>query len=558
LALKNIAPPVSKRRLPSKKRAKKSNDDALTRAKKKKSGLKKSLAAADKKIAALTETESVIADASYVITDTVETPTVKEHIEQAEIIFQPNPGPQTDFLSAIEQEVLYGGAAGGGKSFAMLADPLRYAANPNHRAILFRHTNDELRELIWNAKEMYPKAYPKAKWSEQKSTWTFPSGATQWMTYLDRDDDVLRYQGQAYNWIGFDELTQWPTPFAWNYMRSRLRTTDPTLPLYMRGTTNPGNIGASWVRAMFIDAEPNWGQPFPARDLDTDRVLAYPQGHRLAGQILFMRRFIPARLTDNPYLYESGQYEANLLSLPEAQRRQLLDGDWDVVEGAAFPEFRRSIHVCDPFEIPSGWQRFRSCDWGYSAPYCVLWFAVDWDGNLYVYREIYGKGLDADVLANKILDIEEGESIRYGILDSSTWAKKGDTGPSIAEIMIKQGCRWRPSDRRPGSRVLSKMELHRRLSVRPCGRYDEEGKELMQPSVKFFSTCHNLIRTFPVLPTDKNNSEDVDTRAEDHPYDALRYGCSSRPINPSRGDFMDRMVRNQRQENQIADKVFGY
>jgi hypothetical protein len=423
---------------------------------------------------------------------------------------------------------------------------------------LFRRTNDELRELIWKSKELYPRAYPNSKWSEQKSVWKFPSGAEQWMTYLDRDEDVLRYQGQAWNWIGFDELTQWPTQFAWNYMRSRLRSVDRTLPLYMRSTSNPGNVGASWVRAMFIDPEPDWGKPFPARDLDTNQVLVFPKDHPRAGQTLFMRRFIPARLKDNPYLFDSGDYEINLLSLPEAQRRQLLDGDWDVVEGAAFPEFRRSVHVCEPFEIPSGWQRFRAGDWGYSAPACILWFAVDWDGNLYVYRELYVKGIDPDILADKILEIEQNESIRYGVLDGSTWASRGDTGPSIAETMIKQGCRWRPSDRRPGSRVSSKMEVHKRLAIRPCGRYNEEGEEILQPSVKIFSSCKNLIRTLPVLPLDKNNTEDVNTDAEDHPYDAFRYGCSSRPINPSRGDFADRMIKRTVHERLVADPVFGY
>ena len=130
----------------------------------------------------------------------------------------------------------------------MLADPLRGMNNPNFRGIIFRRTNDELRELKSVSKNLWPKAVPGIKWSERDSQWTSPAGATFWMTYLDKDDDVSRYQGQAFSWIGFDELTQWPTPHAWNYMRSRLRTADPSLSLYQRGTTNPGGAGHAWVK----------------------------------------------------------------------------------------------------------------------------------------------------------------------------------------------------------------------------------------------------------------------------------------------------------------------
>jgi hypothetical protein len=131
-----------------------------------------------------------------------------------EVVFKPNPGPQTNFLSASEREVLYGGAAGGGKSYAMLADPLHGLNDPNFSGLLVRHTTEELRELIQKSQELYPKAVPGIKWSERKSQWISPRGGRLWMSYLDKDMDVTRYQGQAFNWIGFDELTQWPTPYA--------------------------------------------------------------------------------------------------------------------------------------------------------------------------------------------------------------------------------------------------------------------------------------------------------------------------------------------------------
>lgn len=465
---------------------------------------------------------------------------------QADIIFQPNPGPQTDFLAATEMEILYGGSAGGGKTYAMLADPLRYFGNPNFNGILFRRTNDELREIIWKAQELYPKAYPGAKWSEKKSQWVFPSGARIWFTYLERDEDVLRYQGMAFSWIGFDELTQYPTPFTFNYMRSRLRTTDPTLPLCLRCTTNPGGPGHGWVKKMFIDpAPPN--TTFAATDLDTGQTLVFPEGHPKAGKPLFYRRFIPAKLFDNPYLSSDGVYEANLLSLPENQRRQLLEGDWNVADGAAFSEFREHIHTCDPFDIPPEWTRFRSCDFGYSSNSAVHWYAIDPSfDTLYVYRELYTSKLTAAELAAEILSYEAGEKIYYGVLDSSSWHKRGHTGPSIAEEMIRVGCRWRPADRTAGSRIAGKNRLHQLLRVDPVTE---------KPGIIFFNTCRQIIADLPVIPSDPKGSEDIDVRyASDHTYDSIRYGIMSRPRSYFDFDTGSTKIRNW----QPADPVFGY
>ena len=190
-------------------------------------------------------------------------------VEEAHnVIFKPNEGPQTSFLARGEREVLYGGSAGGGKSYAMLADPLRYMGHPAFSGLLLRHTTEELRELIFKSQELYPKIWKGIKWSERKMQWVAPSGARLWMSYLDRDDDVLRYQGLAFSWIGFDELTQWATPFAWNYMRSRLRSTSPDLPVYMRATTNPGGRGHHWVKKMFIDPAP-YNKAFNATDIES-------------------------------------------------------------------------------------------------------------------------------------------------------------------------------------------------------------------------------------------------------------------------------------------------
>ena len=421
-------------------------------------------------------------------------------------------------------------SAGPGKSWALNVDPLRTVHLASHRAITFRRTNDELRELIWMTKELYPKIIPGAKFQEQKSTWVFPGGGTHWFRYLDRDEDVLSMQGQSYTWVGFDELTQWTTPFVYNYMRSRVRTTDDAIRPYLaiRSTSNPGGPGHGWVKQMFIDpAKPN--TPFPATDLETGKVLVYPPNHERAGQPLFYRRFIPALLKDNPYLIKDTSYEASLLSLPETQRRQLLEGDWDIAEGAAFTEFRRSVHVCDPFDIPPHWTRFRACDWGYDQPYCVLWFAVDSDNKLYVYRELYGRKKVSSDLAKAILAAEEGENLQYGVLDSHCWDKR-DGNATVEENMRVHGCFWRPAaNRAKDSRVPTKQEIHRRLQV--IEDFDPAtGEKIEKANVVIFSNCVNLVRTLPSIPIDKNNPEDVNTDSEDHAYDAFRYGCASRPL----------------------------
>ena len=460
--------------------------------------------------------------------------TVQDLVGEREIIFQPNDGPQTEFLAAMEQEVFYGGARGGGKSYAMLVDPLRYCHKQHHRALLLRRSMPELRDLISHSQRLYTRAFPGAKWREQEKEWRFPSGARIEFGYAENLTDVLRYQGQSYTWIGIDELPQYPTPDIYNFLRSSLRSVDPEVPVFIRATGNPGNVGSTWVKNMFVDpAIPN--TPF-TMDIETP-----------VGMKSITRRFIPAKLQDNPYLMQTDDYMIMLSSLPDIQKKQFLEGDWEAFEGSAFPEFNRAVHVIEPFEIPNNWVRFRSADWGYSSPACCLWFAIDFDNYLYVYRELYTQKVTADIFARQVLQQEYGEYMKYGVLDSSTWAKRGDVGPSIAETMIQEGCKWRPSDRSPRSRINGKLEVHKRLYVDP---------DIQYPGMFIFSNCTNLIRTLPLLPTDKNNPEDVDTNAEDHAYDALRYACMSRPLHP-------RSLQthwNRREENGFSpvDKTFGY
>tara|TARA_Y100000296_G_scaffold85488_1_gene121557 strand:- start:826 stop:3573 length:2748 start_codon:yes stop_codon:yes gene_type:complete len=438
-------------------------------------------------------------------------------------------------------------------SYAMLADPLRYAHNPNMRALLLRKTMPELIELIDISRVLYLQAFPGAKFQEQKGRWLFPSGATLQFSFVDNDKDVFRFQGQAFTWIGVDELGHYGTPFVWNYLRSRLRRTDQSIIPYMRATANPGGLGGWWIKKMFVDPK-DYNQSFWARDIDTGRVLNYPDieqvPEHLRGKPLFKRRFIPAKLTDNPSLMQSPDYMAMLASLPEVERKRLLEGDWDVSEDAAFPEFNRDIHVIKGFSPPAGWTRFRACDYGYIAHAAVLWFAVDYEGTIHVYKELYQKRLDADQLSERIKEMEADEPRPLtGPLDNESFARRGQVGPTVAETMIKNGVPWQRADKGPGSRKNGKAEVHRMLG---------HNEELGHPWIQIHDNCVNLARIMPMLPLNENNVEDVDTKFnEDHLYDALRYGIMSRmkrrATHPTEAQYM-----HQVEQYRPSDEVFGY
>jgi len=452
---------------------------------------------------------------------------VQQHLDATNsfVAFMPNEGPQTDFLAADEKDVLYGGAAGGGKSFAMLIDPLRYCHLKGHRALILRRSMPELRELIDKSRELYPRAFPGTKFREVEKIWNFPSGAKIEFGFLEKDADVYRYQGQAYSWIGFDEITHLPTEFGWNYLASRLRTTDPSIKTYLRCTANPGGVGAHWVKKRYLEpAEPN--KSFKGEDGLT-------------------RKFIPARLLDNPYLAQDGEYERMLLSLPPIQRKQLLEGNWEVNEGAAFVEFNPSVHVVPPYDLPLQWERVKGIDYGYASESCCLWAAVDpQDKTLIIYRELYQKGLTGEALGQSITEREQEEYRSVpGVLDTAAWARTGYTGPTIGEVLIKAGHKLRRADK---NRIAGKVQIH---------EYLKQATTESRPRLQIFNTCPNLIKELQNIPLSKTNPEDVDTHAQDHAYDALRYLIMSRP---RMSDPIADMMRLKQRTFEASDSTFGY
>jgi hypothetical protein len=511
----------------SKTKAKQRTEKKLREKRKKIALARTKIANYKKDIEQTKETLSVLDGKKRLITDEFLddlSPTAKKEITQ-DIIFKANEGPQENFLAAGETDVLYGGSAGGGKSYAMIVDPLRFAHKPAHRALILRRSMPELRELIDKSRELYPKAFPGCKYREVEKLWNFPSGAKIEFGFLERDADVYRYQGQAYSWIGFDEITHLPTEFSWNYLASRLRTTDPEITPYMRCTANPGGVGAHWVKKRYISSAP-----------PNDSFL---------GADGITRKFIPARLQDNPYLAYDGRYEQMLKSLPPAQRKQLLEGDWDVAEGAAFTEFERPLHVIAPFEIPIHWERIKGIDYGYASESCCIWGAVDpSDGTLIIYRELYRKGLLGTELAQLLTEMEISDpmSVR-GVLDTACWSRTGTTGPTVGETLVRAGHKLRPADK---NRIAGKIQIHEYLKLQNSGR----------PRIQIFNTCPNLIRELQSIPLDKNNPEDVDTHASDHAYDALRYLVMARPrVN----DPLSQLRSLHREQlYRPVDSTFGY
>lgn len=422
----------------------------------------------------------------------------------------------------------FGGAAGGGKSDALLmAGIIAMFAFKGAKIGYFRRNFTQLQGpggAIMRSMELLE---GKAHWNGGLRRWTVKGGGMLQFCHLDRDEDVFSYQSQQFDIILFDEGTQFSS-FQVRYMMTRLRSTTPNI----KGTfcaiaTNPGNIGHMWFKEQFVElGDPGQVHEYVFEDGGSESHM-----------------FIPSFLSDNFALNERDpDYRKNLESQPEHIRRQLLEGDWSAVEGVAFPEWRNGIHVVDDFEIPSDWVKFRSLDWGYAKPFSVGWFCVDYDGRLYKYREYYGTSgkkdegarMDPEDVANEIIRMEQGEKMSYAVADDAIFGGRQDNSPSIAEQFSRafgnKALHWQPVGKGPKSRIQGKLEMHYRLKWEKddAGAWDGE-----LPMLVFFKSCQNTIRLMPNLMLDPKNPEDVETHSQpDHIFDSDRYACMSRPMTP--------------------------
>ena len=447
------------------------------------------------------------------------------------IIWAPQP-KQIEFMSRNEYEVLYGGAAGGGKSDAIIVEALRQVDNPNYRALILRKTYPQCRELIIKSLRIYSAVYPEAQYNGSEHYWRFPSGAKIYFGSMPNSTSYLNYQGLSYSYIAFDELTHF-TLEEYEYMISRNRADGEGLRVYMRATANPGGIGHGWVKERFITAsEPNVPYTVTTHIKDNN-------GNTI--EATRSRVFIPSSVFDNEALLKNDPgYLSNLAMLPESQKKALLYGDWDSYEGQVFTEFlnnpdgylsRLNTHVIEPFPIPKTWHRYRSFDFGYSRPFAVQWWAVDYDGRAYLYRQLYGcsdtpiHGVkwEPSEIARKIREIEDelecGNKIT-GIADPSIWDESRGKDGTVIRMFEEAGVFF---EKGKNDRLSGKMQCHYRFKM------DDDGR----PMAYIFSNCRHFLRTVPSLVYDTVNVEDVDTSQEDHDYDAMRYFFMHNPIAPA-------------------------
>ena len=446
------------------------------------------------------------------------------------VVWQPQPR-QAAFMERPEWEALYGGAAGGGKSDALVIEALRQVHIPHYKALILRKTFPQLAELIDKSLNYYPMAFPGARYNSSSHTWTFPSGAKIIFGSMQYTKDRLKYQGQAYDFVAFDELTH----FSWeeySYLFSRCRPNGPGTRCYIRSTANPGGVGHGWVKERFITA----GKPMvPVWE---DIRWRDPAGKEYREKR--SRIFVPSSVFDNPALLQNDpDYITRLASMPEAERKALLYGDWDTFSGQVFTEWRNDsehfldrvgTHVIAPFRVPDTWSIWCSLDWGYSKPFSVGWYAVDHERRMYRIREYYGctgtpnvgVKLEPGEVARQIRRIEaedpnlKGRTI-HRVGDPAIWGSDGTE--SIGALFERERVYFEKGDH---ARIDGKMQVHHRLA------FDENG----WPMLYVFSTCKHFIRTVPNLVYDEKDVEDIDTDGEDHIYDELRYVCMKNPIAP--------------------------
>jgi hypothetical protein len=341
------------------------------------------------------------------------------------------------------------------------------------------------------------------KWLSQSNaeyegrSYVFDNGSSITLNYLDNENDIYHYQGAEMPVIAVDELTQFPMGWI-DYLITRNRTGKEGWPVIFMAGTNPGGIGHGWVKKRFIDHKP-WGEVF---------TIELPDGTTKT------RVFIPAKLDDHPNERFKRDYNKQLQSIGDPNlRKALRDGDWNTFAGQVFTEFDYHTHVVDPFTIPEHWQRWRAMDHGNNNS--VGWFAQDpASERIYMYREYREKEYkEVGVKARNIKQFEAGETVAYGLADPSIWAAgQGShaTGKSIAQLYSDNGVNWQPAN---NDRMAGLEVVHDKLAIKKDGK----------PGIQFFSTCASTITTIPDLPYDKFKVDDVDTEADDHDYDMLRY-----------------------------------
>jgi PBSX family phage terminase large subunit len=423
---------------------------------------------------------------------------------------RPNRKQKRLFL-ARKKHIGYGGARGGGKSWAVRVKASLLAIQyPGIRICIVRKTYKELEEN--HVTQLSQMLFGIAKYNQSKKKFTFYNGSTITLQYCDKDKDLENFQGVEYDIFFIDEATQL-SEHQMKIIAASCRGTN-NFPKRVYYTCNPGGQGHGYIKRIFIDRNYNEGEN--------------PDDYE----------FIQALVDDNTALMEmQPEYKQQLEALPENLRKAWLYGDWNIFEGQFFEDFvddpkhyldRQWTHVIEPFEIPKYWEIYRSYDFGYSKPFSCAWWAVDQDGVFYRILEYYGCTkepntgikLTANEQFAKIKEIEKThrwlkDKNIHGIADPAIW--EGSKGESINDIALKYQIYFTPGD---NARIPGWQQIHYRF------QFDENG----YPMMYIFNTCKAFIRTIPLLLYSETKPEDVDTDMEDHVADETRYMCMSRPL----------------------------
>lgn len=412
--------------------------------------------------------------------------------------FPPPFAQQKEFLRARERFVAYGGSRGGGKSFAVRMkaslSALRYAGI---RILILRRSYPELYEN--HIKELRRTLRAVADYRDTDKSLSFGNGSLIKFGYCDADADAERYQGQEYDMIFMDEATHF-TEYQFSCLTACLRGTN-SFPHRFYLTCNPGGVGHAWVKRLFIDRDYRTGER--------------PEDYR----------FIRSSVYDNlPLLEKDPSYLTRLEGLPPEMRRAWLEGDWDLLAGQFFSEFRRDRHVIEPGELPAGAKIYRAFDYGLDMLAC-LWFAVDGRGGVTVFRELAIPGLIVSAAAEAIL-AHSPEPVTATLAPPDLWNRQKDTGRSMWELFEEGGIRLTRAD---PNRVQGWMQVKEALSLRDAG--NGEGA----PRLRIFATCQELIRCLTSLRHDPHTPGDCENEPHEitHLPDALRYFMRSR-VTPAR------------------------
>lgn len=415
---------------------------------------------------------------------------------------------QEKFIKSDAFETLFGGAAGGGKSYGQLVDALLYALKyPKSKQIIFRSTFADLeKSLIRVSLDIYPLSI--ADYNSSKHTWKFNNGSIIDFGYIQYEKDVYQYQSAEYDVIRFDELTHF-TEFMYTYMISRCRGAN-TYPKRIKSSTNPGGVGHAWVKERFID-------------IGESNVI---HNCKLETGEEVTRIFIPSLVTDNKFMLEyDPDYIKRLDALPEKERKALKYGDWDIYDGMFFPEFKRSIHVVEPFKIPDNWNRYIAMDYGLDM-FAVLFVAIDTKGKAYVYNEIHKPNLIVSEAVQTLKSYMRQNKYKYIYAPPDLWNRNRDTGKSTAELFWEGGVDLTKAS---NNRIAGWLNVKEWLRVKKV-RHEQTGELYEDSDLKIFSNCLNLIKYLPQLQHDEKEPNDVATEPHEptHITDALRYFCVNR------------------------------